>query len=151
MRDPDVADILVNTSQQVYVERLGKLEHTPVIFRDDAHLLQIIDRIVSRVGRRVDESSPMVDARLPGRVARERHHSAVGARWADCIDPAIRSQPADDRRSLTPRVGDDAGECGRPGSIQRSTGVHGLTGDHPVVRNDRQRFLADRGTRLPAA
>ena len=65
MRDPDVADILVNTSQQVYVERLGKLEHTPVIFRDDAHLLQIIDRIVSRVGRRVDESSPMVDARLP--------------------------------------------------------------------------------------
>jgi pilus assembly protein CpaF len=65
MHDPDVADILVNTSRQVYVERLGKLEPTPVIFRDDAHLLQIIDRIVSRIGRRVDESSPMVDARLP--------------------------------------------------------------------------------------
>jgi len=65
MRDPDVADILVNTARQVYVERLGKLEATPVIFRDDAHLLQIIDRIVSRVGRRIDESSPMVDARLP--------------------------------------------------------------------------------------
>ena len=65
MRDPDVADILVNTARQVYVERLGKLEPTPVIFRDDAHLLQIIDRIVSRVGRRIDESSPMVDARLP--------------------------------------------------------------------------------------
>jgi len=65
MRDPEVSDILVNTSRQVYVERRGKLEATPVIFRDDAHLLQIIDRIVSRVGRRIDESSPMVDARLP--------------------------------------------------------------------------------------
>jgi len=65
MRDPDVSDILVNTARQVYVERMGKLEPTPVIFRDDAHLLQIIDRIVSRVGRRIDESSPMVDARLP--------------------------------------------------------------------------------------
>src|SRR5215475_10605693 len=52
MRDPDVADILVNTSRQVYVERLGKLELTSVIFRDDHHLMQIIDRIVSRVGRR---------------------------------------------------------------------------------------------------
>jgi pilus assembly protein CpaF len=65
MRDPEISDILVNTSRQVYVERLGKLEPTSVIFRDDAHLLQIIDRIVSKVGRRVDESSPMVDARLP--------------------------------------------------------------------------------------
>ena len=65
LQDPDVSDVLVNTSRQVYVERLGKLESTPVIFRDDAHLLQIIDRIVSRVGRRIDESSPMVDARLP--------------------------------------------------------------------------------------
>jgi pilus assembly protein CpaF len=65
MRDPDVSDILVNTSKQVYIERLGKLEPTNVIFRDNGHLLQIIDRIVSRVGRRIDESSPMVDARLP--------------------------------------------------------------------------------------
>jgi len=65
MRDPEVSDILVNTSKQVYIERQGKLEPTNVIFRDNAHLLQIIDRIVSRVGRRVDESSPMVDARLP--------------------------------------------------------------------------------------
>jgi pilus assembly protein CpaF len=65
MRDPEVSDILVNTSKQVYIERQGKLEPTPVIFRDNQHLLQIIDRIVSRGGRRVDESSPMVDARLP--------------------------------------------------------------------------------------
>ncbi len=64
MRDPEVSDILVNSARQVFVERFGKLEITPVVFRDDAHLLQIIDRIVSRVGRRIDESSPMVDARL---------------------------------------------------------------------------------------
>ncbi len=65
MHDSEICDILVNGPKQVYVERAGKLELTPVVFRDDTHLLQIIDRIVSRVGRRVDESSPMVDARLP--------------------------------------------------------------------------------------
>jgi len=65
IRDPSVSDILVNGPQSVFVERRGKLEETNVIFRDDAHLLQIIERIVSQVGRRVDESSPMVDARLP--------------------------------------------------------------------------------------
>ena len=65
MRDPEVSDVLVNGPRKVYVERFGRLEVTPVVFRDDAHLLQIIDRIVSRVGRRIDESSPMVDARLP--------------------------------------------------------------------------------------
>jgi pilus assembly protein CpaF len=64
MQDRTVSDILVNGAQQVYVERRGKLERTGVIFRDDAHLLQIIERIVSAVGRRVDESVPMVDARL---------------------------------------------------------------------------------------
>jgi pilus assembly protein CpaF len=65
IRDPSVSEILVNGPQDVFVERRGKLEETNVIFRDDAHLRQIIERIVSQVGRRVDESSPMVDARLP--------------------------------------------------------------------------------------
>ena len=65
MQDPTVTDILVNGAHDVYVERHGKLHRTDVIFRDDAHLMQIIDRIVAAVGRRVDESSPMVDARLP--------------------------------------------------------------------------------------
>jgi pilus assembly protein CpaF len=64
LKDPTVSDILVNTSKRVYVERNGILEEAPVRFRDDAHLLTIIDRIVSAIGRRVDESSPMVDARL---------------------------------------------------------------------------------------
>lgn len=65
LHDPTVSDILVNTHDQVYVERFGKLELSKTIFKDDAHLLHVIDRIVSGVGRRIDESSPMVDARLP--------------------------------------------------------------------------------------
>jgi len=65
LHDPDVSDILVNTHEQVYIERFGKLELTDTRFDDDEHLMRIIDRIVARIGRRVDESSPMVDARLP--------------------------------------------------------------------------------------
>jgi pilus assembly protein CpaF len=65
LADGSISDILVNTFAQVYVERHGKLELTDVRFTDDAHLKKIIDKIVSRVGRRIDESSPMVDARLP--------------------------------------------------------------------------------------
>ena len=65
LADPTISDILVNSHSQVYVERRGKLESTDVRFADDAHLMKIIDKIVSRVGRRIDESSPMVDARLP--------------------------------------------------------------------------------------
>jgi len=65
LADPTVSDILVNTYKRVYVERRGMLEATSVQFRDDGHLMSIIDRIVSAIGRRVDESSPMVDARLP--------------------------------------------------------------------------------------
>jgi pilus assembly protein CpaF len=64
LKDPAVSDILVNTYKNIYVEKLGKLERTDARFRDDAHLMKIIDKIVSSVGRRVDESSPMVDARL---------------------------------------------------------------------------------------
>jgi pilus assembly protein CpaF len=65
MADPAVTDILVNGPQQVYVERFGRLEKTDVRFRDADHLIRIIQRIAARVGRRIDESSPMVDARLP--------------------------------------------------------------------------------------
>lgn len=65
MADPSVSDILVNTFNQIYVERRGRLELTAVTFNNNAHLLKIIEKIVSRIGRRIDESSPMVDARLP--------------------------------------------------------------------------------------
>ncbi|MFO0841667.1 MAG: CpaF family protein [Gemmataceae bacterium] len=64
LRDPTISDILINGPKTIYIERRGRLELTPVVFNDDRHLLQIIQRIVSRVGRRVDETCPMVDARL---------------------------------------------------------------------------------------
>ena len=65
LQDPTISDILVTTPKLVYIERAGKLTRTPIEFKDNAHLLRIIEKIVSRVGRRIDESSPMVDARLP--------------------------------------------------------------------------------------
>src|SRR6201997_3896438 len=64
LKDPTISDILVNRFDRVYIERSGKLEPTGLSFKDNGHLMQIIDRIVSRVGRSIDESSPMVDARL---------------------------------------------------------------------------------------
>src|SRR6266851_1469991 len=80
LQDPTISDILVNTHKQVYVERKGLLEITNVCFRDDSHLLRIIDKIVSQVGRRVDESNPMVDARLSdgSRVNVVVHPLAIG-------------------------------------------------------------------------
>ncbi|HEX3319081.1 MAG TPA: CpaF family protein [Terriglobales bacterium] len=64
LQDPTISDILVNGAKEVFVERAGVLEDTPIMFKDNAHLMHIIDKVVSAVGRRVDESSPMVDARL---------------------------------------------------------------------------------------
>ncbi len=65
LADPSISDILVNRTDQVYIEREGKLENTDIVFKDERHLMRIIERIVTAVGRRIDESSPMVDARLP--------------------------------------------------------------------------------------
>ena len=65
LRDDTVTEIMVNGSNKVFVERTGKIEPTDATFVDDAHLMRIIDKIVSQIGRRIDESSPMVDARLP--------------------------------------------------------------------------------------
>jgi len=65
MKDPEISDILVNTFNDIWIEKEGRLHRTDIRFKDDRHLLQVIDRIVSGVGRRIDDSSPMVDARLP--------------------------------------------------------------------------------------
>ncbi len=95
LRDQNISDILVNRFDQVYVERDGRLELTDILFRDDRHLMQIIERIVSTVGRRIDESSPMVDARL-------RDGSRVNA----IIPPlAIDGPSLSIRRFRTGRVG----------------------------------------------
>ena len=97
LRDSAISDILVNRFDQVYVEREGRLQQTDIVFRDDRHLMQIIERIVSTVGRRIDESSPMVDARL-------RDGSRVNA----IIPPlAIDGPSLSIRRFRTGRLGAD--------------------------------------------
>jgi pilus assembly protein CpaF len=95
LKDRDISDILVNRFDQVYIERNGKLEETAVVFKDDRHLMQIIERIVSSVGRRIDESSPMVDARLQD-----------GSRVNAIIPPLALDGPAlSIRRFRTDRLG----------------------------------------------
>jgi pilus assembly protein CpaF len=95
LRDGTISDILVNRHDQVYVERDGKLEETDIMFKDDGHLMQIIERIVSSVGRRIDESSPMVDARL-----------ADGSRVNAIIPPLALDGPTMSiRRFRTDRLG----------------------------------------------
>ena len=97
LADPAISDILVNRHDQVYIERNGRLEPTDVTFKDERHLLQIIERIVSSVGRRVDESSPMVDARL-----------ADGSRVNAVIPPlALDGAAMSIRRFRTDRLGAD--------------------------------------------
>ena len=97
LSDPSISDILVNRFDQVYVERYGKLEPTDVVFRDERHLQQIIERIVSSIGRRIDESSPMVDARL-----------ADGSRVNAIIPPlALDGSVLSIRRFRTDRLGAD--------------------------------------------
>jgi pilus assembly protein CpaF len=95
LADPEISDILVNRADLIYIERNGKLEETPLVFKDDRHLLRIIERIVSSVGRRIDESSPMVDARL-----------ADGSRVNAIIPPLALDGPAlSIRRFRTDRLG----------------------------------------------
>jgi pilus assembly protein CpaF len=95
LADRSISDILVNRFDQVYIERDGRLEETDIVFRDDRHLLQIIERIVSAVGRRIDESSPMVDARLKD-----------GSRVNAVIPPLALNGPAlSIRRFRTDRLG----------------------------------------------
>ena len=72
LKDNEVSDIMINGPKHIFVEKAGRLQRSPVVFRDNEHLMQILDRIVSKVGRRVDETSPMVDARLPVSSARIR-------------------------------------------------------------------------------
>ena len=111
LADQTVADILVNGHRQVFVERFGQLELTPVRFKDDAHLKKIIEKIVSRVGRRIDESVPMVDARLADG---SRVNAIIPPLAIDGPSLSIRKFSKDplqlyhlvEKRSLTPEIGE---------------------------------------------
>ena len=111
LADPTINDILVNGHKQVFVERAGKLELTAVRFKDDAHLKKIIEKIVSRVGRRIDESVPMVDARLADG---SRVNAIIPPLAIDGPSLSIRKFSKDplqlhhliEKRSLTPEIGE---------------------------------------------
>lgn len=111
LNDPRVSDILINGPRKVFVERHGRMEETPIRFRDDAHLLKIIERVVSSVGRRIDESVPMVDARLKDG---SRFNAIIPPLALDGPSVSIRRFPADRLKmrdlvrynSLTPQVAD---------------------------------------------
>lgn len=135
LNDPSISDILVNDKDHVFIERRGILQRVTVSFRDDRHLLQIIDRIVSRVGRRVDESSPMVDARLPDGSRVNAIISAADAGRARAVDPplwngAAGSEPAG---GVEEHLRGDAGDAGRRGACAHQhsdLGRHRRRQDH---------------------
>ena len=132
LKDPTISDILVNGPHKVYVERRGKLEKTEVKFRDNDHLLQIIDRIVSKVGRRVDETSPMVDARLPD-----------GSRVNAVIPPIALDGPSLSIRRFgaNPLKLEDLlnYKAFTPGNGDADGGVHQGPAQHPDLRRYRLR------------
>src|SRR3954447_11584168 len=111
LRDDSVTEIMINAPDRVYIERSGKLEHTPVRFVDDSHIMRIIDKIVSQVGRRVDEASPMVDARLPDG---SRVNAIIPPLALDGPAVSIRKFSRDplmlgdliNKKSLTPEIGE---------------------------------------------
>ena len=111
LKDPTISDILINGPKNIYVERRGKMEKTTCQFRDNDHLMQIIDRIVSQVGRRVDEVCPMVDARLPDGSRVNAIIPPLALDGACGFDSPFRRQSA---------------EAGRPAELQ---GVHAGNGD----------------------
>ena len=90
----DIADIMVNGAGTTFIEVAGKMQKTGVRFRDNAQLLNICQRIVSQIGRRVDEASPICDARLHGRLARQRHRAAAGDRRPHAHHPQVQEGPA---------------------------------------------------------
>jgi hypothetical protein len=135
LRDPKISDILVNDKDHVFIEKGGLLSRVSTSFRDDRHLLQIIDRIVSRVGRRVDESSPMVDARLPDGSRVNAIIPPLGARRPFLVHPPLRDRAPG--RQFPGAVeehlgGDDGGALfGREGPHQhRHLRRHRLRQDH---------------------
>ena len=95
LADPAISDIMVNGPEQTYVERKGKLEIAQIQFRDEEHLFQIAQRIVNKVGRRIDQTTPALRRAPPGRQPRQRHHSAAVA----CAAPPSRSVNSPKSRS----------------------------------------------------
>ncbi len=143
LQDPTVNDILVNTYNSVYVERRGVLEKTAVVFKDDRHLMHVIDKIVSAVGRRVDESSPMVDARLKDGSRVNVDYSAAGRRRPDSVYPQVWGEAAG-RRGPVAQQGAHRADARNPEGRGAGPAQH-----HRLRRHRRgQNYFAERAVRL---
>ena len=125
----DIADIMVNGAGTVYIEVNGKIQKTGIRFRDNQQLLNICQRIVSQIGRRVDESSPICDARLARRLARQRHRAAAGARRPRAHHPQVQEGQADARQPGQVRL-DHAGRRRDPA---RSSAAAASTPSSPAA------------------
>ena len=159
LQDPEISDIMVNGPGRVYIEKHGKLHRTEVTFKDDEHLMTIIERIVSKVGRRVDESTPLVDARLRRRLPRQRHHSAAGAGRAGALHPPLRHRPPEDGEPDRQPVadggdGEDIRRDGAGAAQHPDLGRHGRRQDdaaeHPVRVDPRRRSGSSRSRTRPS-
>ena len=124
LNDAEITEIMVNGYDQVYVEKSGLIEKTPVRFEDDAHLMRVIDRIVSPIGRRIDEASPMVDARLPNGYRVNATIPPPVAGWAGADNPKIRHAALHGAGPDRQRH-DDGGSGQVPQSVRRITDQHG--------------------------
>ena len=132
LRDDSVTEIMVNAPDKVYVERHGKLERTAVSFVDDSHVMRIIDKIVSQVGRRVDEASPMVDARLPDGSRVNAIIPPLALTRPDGHDPEVLARPVRHQRPDLLRDAD-----GPLGPVHRR--VRQGQAEHPDLRRYRHR------------
>ena len=126
LKDPAISDILINKPSQIYIEREGRLEETDIVFRDDRHLMQIIERIVCAVGRRVDESSPMVDARLQDGSRVNVIIPPLALDGPVHVDPAFPHRQARRRRPGHPQVADAADARVPDGRGRRAVERHRL-------------------------
>ena len=132
LNDPTISEIMVNGPDKVYIERNGKIIPTKVSFLDEAHLRHVTGRIVAEVGRHIDESSPMVDARLLDGLSCQRHLPATGRGWSVPDHPEIR------HRSLH-SAGPDWVRHLHPTSGRAARGVRGREGQRPGVRRGKHR------------
>ena len=147
LRDPTVSDILVNTYKQVYVERSGRLERLPTTFQDDKHLMRVIDRIVSGVGRRVDDS--LADGRraAAGRVARQRDHSAARGRRAAPVDSPLSGRAPESRGPAADPLA-DAPDARVPRALRAVAAEHADQRRHGLRQDDAARTCSRASFRI---
>ena len=150
LKDQTISDILINGPKNIYVERRGKMEKTSVVFRDNDHLMQIIDRIVSKVGRRVDEVCPMVDARMPDGSRFNAIIPPLALDGAVRLHSPFRLQSAEARRPAELQ-GLHAGDGDAPGRGDQGPAEHHHLRRHGLRQDDAAEHALQLHLRTPTA